>query len=60
MARRGATGALTATPIPADGTDMTVHNEQELGNRALTQHDPRHSTTTTSIPLESSMFGVGN
>jgi hypothetical protein len=52
LARRGAMGALTATPIPADGTDMTVHSEQERGNRALIQHDPGHSTTTTSIPLQ--------
>jgi hypothetical protein len=27
LARRGATGALTAAHIPADGTDMTVHSE---------------------------------
>jgi hypothetical protein len=52
LARREATGALTTTPIPADGTDMTVHSEQERGNRILTQHDPGYSTTTTSIPLQ--------
>jgi hypothetical protein len=51
LARRGAMGALTTAPTPTDGTDMTVHNEQERGNRALTQHDPGHFTTTTSIPL---------
>jgi hypothetical protein len=28
--------ALTTAPIPADGIDMTVHSEQERGNRALT------------------------
>jgi hypothetical protein len=27
---------------------MTMHSEQERGNRALIQHDLGHSTTTTS------------
>jgi hypothetical protein len=35
-----ATGALTTTPTPTNGTDVTVHSEQERGNHALTQHDP--------------------
>jgi hypothetical protein len=35
LARRGATRAPTMAPIPADGMDMTVHSEQEHGNRAL-------------------------
>jgi hypothetical protein len=43
--------ALTAAPIPTDGTDMTVHSEQERRNRALIQHDSGHFTTMTSIPL---------
>jgi hypothetical protein len=30
-------GALTVVPIPGDGMDMTVHSEQEHGNRALIQ-----------------------
>jgi hypothetical protein len=51
LARQGAMGALTATPIPTDRTNMTMHSEQERENRALTQHDPGHSTTMTSIPL---------
>jgi hypothetical protein len=51
LARWGATGALTMVPTPANGTDVTVHSEQEHGNYALTQHDPSHSTTTTTIPL---------
>jgi hypothetical protein len=29
LARRGATGALTVASIPVDGTDMTVHSEQD-------------------------------
>jgi hypothetical protein len=52
LARQGATGALTAAPIPADGTEMTVHSEQKHMNHALTKHDPGHSTTTTIIPLQ--------
>jgi hypothetical protein len=52
LAKREATGALTTAPIPADGTDVTVLSEQERGNHALTQHDPSHSTTMTSIPLQ--------
>jgi hypothetical protein len=32
-----------------DGRD---HTKQEHGNHALTQRDPGHSTTTTSIPLQ--------
>jgi hypothetical protein len=43
LARQGATGALTTVPIPADRADITMHSEQEHGNRALTQHDPSHS-----------------
>jgi hypothetical protein len=46
-----ATGPLTVVPISTDGMDMTVHSEQECGNRALTQHGPSQSTTMTSIPL---------
>jgi hypothetical protein len=42
----------TAALTPADGTDVTVHSQQEHGNHALTQHDPIHSTTITSIPLQ--------
>jgi hypothetical protein len=42
----------TAAPALADGTDVTVHSQQEHGNHVLTQHDPSHSTTTTSIPLQ--------
>jgi hypothetical protein len=53
LTRPGATGALTVVPIPADGMDVTVHSEHERGNRALTQHDPGHSTTTTSVPHQS-------
>jgi hypothetical protein len=47
LAKREATGALTTTPTPTDGTNVTVHSKQERGNRVLTQHDPDHSTTTT-------------
>jgi hypothetical protein len=67
---RGTRGALwqdreprrppTAAPTPGDGTDVTVHNQQEHGDHALTQHDPvipsrRHSYlysngVTTIIP----------
>jgi hypothetical protein len=42
LARRGATGALTTTPTPADGTDVTMYSQQEHENHALTQHDPGH------------------
>jgi hypothetical protein len=52
LAKPRATGALTASPIPTDGTEMTVHSEQEHGNRTLIQHDPGHSTMTISIPLQ--------
>jgi hypothetical protein len=45
-------GVPTTTLISTNGTDMTTHSEQERGNHALTQHDPGHSTTTTSIPLQ--------
>jgi hypothetical protein len=45
-------GPLTTTPTPADRMDVTVHSEQEHRNRALTQHDPGHSTTTMIIPLQ--------
>jgi hypothetical protein len=52
LARQEATGALTTAPTRADGTDVTVHSQQECRNHALTQHDPGHSTTTTSIHLQ--------
>jgi hypothetical protein len=62
MLHRGTRGALwqggkpwgppTMAPVPADEMDMTVHSEQERGNRALTLHDPGHSTMTTSILLQ--------
>jgi hypothetical protein len=52
LARRGATGPPTAALTSTDGTDVTVHSQQEHGNHALTQHDPGHSTTMTSIPLQ--------
>jgi hypothetical protein len=52
LARQKATGVPTTTLISTNGTDMTTHSEQERGNHALTQHDPGHSTTTTSIPLQ--------
>jgi hypothetical protein len=52
LARRGATGPPTAAPAPTDGRDMTVHSQQEHENHALTQHEPSHSTTTASIPLQ--------
>jgi hypothetical protein len=52
LARQGAMGVLTMAPISTDRTDMTTYSEQERGNRALTQHDPGHSTTTMSIPLQ--------
>jgi hypothetical protein len=42
----------TMAPAPADETDVTVHSQQEHGNHALTQYDPGHSTTMTSIPLQ--------
>jgi hypothetical protein len=45
-------GPQTAAPTPADGMDVTVHSQQEHRNHALTQHDPDHSTTMTSIPLQ--------
>jgi hypothetical protein len=46
------TGTPTTAPTPVDGMDMTVHSEQEHRNHALTQRDPGHSITTTSIPLQ--------
>jgi hypothetical protein len=59
---RGTRGALwqdeepqeapTMTPTPTDGTDVTVHSQQEHGDRALTQCDPSHSTTMIFIPLQ--------
>jgi hypothetical protein len=52
LARQGATGVPTTAPILTDGTNMTAQSEQERGNRALTQHDPGHSTMTMSIPLQ--------
>jgi hypothetical protein len=52
QARWRATGPPTAAPAPANGTDMTVYSQQEHGNHALTQNDPSHSTTMTSIPLQ--------
>jgi hypothetical protein len=58
LERRGATGPPTMTPTPTDGIDVTVRSEQEHRNHALTQHDPRHSTTTTSILLQ--RWGDGN
>jgi hypothetical protein len=45
-------GLPIVTPAPFDGTDMTMHSQQEHGNHALTQHDPSHFTTMTSIPLQ--------
>jgi hypothetical protein len=45
-------GPPTTALTPADGTDVTVHSQQEHGNHALTQHDLGHSTTMTSIPLQ--------
>jgi hypothetical protein len=39
-------GPPTAAPAPTDGTDVTVHSQQEHENHILTQHDlvilPRH------------------
>jgi hypothetical protein len=45
-------GPPTAPPAPADGMDVTVHSKQEHENHTLTQLDPDHSTTMTSIPLQ--------
>jgi hypothetical protein len=52
LVRQGVTGVPTTTPILTDGMDMTAHSKQERENCALTQYDPGHSTTTTSIPLQ--------
>jgi hypothetical protein len=47
LARREATGAPSAAPAPADGTDVTARSQQQHRNHTLTQHDlvipqPRH------------------
>jgi hypothetical protein len=48
----GVTRAPTATPIPNDETNTTVHSEQERRSHGTTRHDPGHSTMMVSTPLQ--------
>jgi hypothetical protein len=52
LARRGATGGPNRGTHSCRWDGHDLHSEQEHGNHALTQHDPGHSTTVTSIPLQ--------